>query len=195
MGEAGHDPYPFITKAKNSRDGTKKTSGSCQRPGNSTDNDEDTQTDHALDVFQLAMPFNEDGYTQKLIDWVIKLRLSYREVTDEVAIDILTYDKPSLARLLPMYHSTLTLWVKDLMAARLPFIVDLVQSGLSNINLSIDAWRAHNRRGYAAVCAHFVDGNDPSNTSTRLPTTVPRPRRRRSRSASKASDSTIRYRR
>jgi len=44
------------------------------------------------------------------------------------------------------------------MAARLPFIVDLVQSALSNINLSIDGWRAHNRKEYVAVCAHFVDG-------------------------------------
>ncbi|KAM3465668.1 hypothetical protein MY5147_009215 [Beauveria neobassiana] len=105
------------------------------------------------------MPFNEDEYKQKLIDWAIKLRLSYREVTDEATIDLLTYGKPSLARLLPTHHSTLSQWVKDSMAARLPFIVDLVQSALSNINLSIDGWRAHNRREYTAVCAHFVDGN------------------------------------
>ncbi|EJP62011.1 transposase-like protein [Beauveria bassiana ARSEF 2860] len=43
------------------------------------------------------------------------------------------------------------------MAARLPFIIGLVQSALSRINLSIDGWRAHNRREYVAVCGHFVD--------------------------------------
>ncbi len=130
-----------------------------KRPSNSTDDDEDTHTDHAGEVFQLTMPFNEDEYKQKLIDWAITLRLSYREVTDETTIDLLTYGKPSLARLLPTHHSTLSQWVKDSMAARLPFIIDLVQSALSNINLSIDGWRAHNRREYAALCAHFVDGN------------------------------------
>jgi hypothetical protein len=44
------------------------------------------------------------------------------------------------------------------MAVRLPFVIELVQSALSNINLSIDGWRAHNRREYVAVCGHFVDG-------------------------------------
>lgn len=130
-----------------------------KRPSNSTDDDEDTHTDQAAEVFQLAMPFNEDEYKQKLIDWALKLRLSYREVTDEATIDLITYGKLSLARLLPTHHSTLARWVKESMAARLPFIVDLVQTALSNINLSIDGWRAHNRREYAAVCAHFVDGN------------------------------------
>ncbi|RSL80436.1 hypothetical protein CEP52_017385, partial [Fusarium oligoseptatum] len=38
------------------------------------------------------------------------------------------------------------IWVKDSMAARLPFIIELVQSAPSNINLSIDRWRARNRR-------------------------------------------------
>ncbi|KAM0670918.1 hypothetical protein ACQRIU_001313 [Beauveria bassiana] len=108
-------------------------------------------TSHAAELFQLTMPFNEDVYKQKLIDWTIKLRLSYREVTSEATIDLLKYGKPSLARLLPTHHSTLSQWVKDSMAARLPSIVDLVQSALSNINLSIDGWRAHNRREYAAV--------------------------------------------
>ncbi|KAM3552687.1 hypothetical protein MY1884_007077 [Beauveria asiatica] len=108
-----------------------------KRPSNSTDDDEDIHTDHAAEVFQLTMPFNEDEYKQKLIDWAIKLRLSYREVTDEATIELLTYGKPSLARLLPTHHSTVS----------------------HNINLSIDGWRAHNRRKYAAVCAHFVDGN------------------------------------
>jgi len=36
------------------------------------------------------MPFNEDEYKKKLIDWAIKLRLSYREVTDEATCDLLT---------------------------------------------------------------------------------------------------------
>ncbi|KAM3485828.1 hypothetical protein MY3957_009886, partial [Beauveria namnaoensis] len=94
-------------------------------------------TSHAAELFQLTMPFNEDGYKQKLIDWTIKLRLSYREVTSEATIDLLKYGKPSLARLLPTHHSTLS----------------------HNINLSIDGWRAHNRKEYAAVCAHFVDGS------------------------------------
>ncbi|KID81151.1 hypothetical protein MGU_11470 [Metarhizium guizhouense ARSEF 977] len=114
-----------------------------KKPSNSTDDDDDTDTNNAAEVFQLAMPFNEDEYKQKLIDWAIKLRLSYREVTDEATCDLLTYGKPSLARLLPTHHSTLSQWVKDSMAARLPFIIDLVQSALSNINLSIDGWRAH----------------------------------------------------
>ncbi|XP_044714529.1 transposase-like protein [Hirsutella rhossiliensis] len=104
------------------------------------------------------MPFNEDEYKQKLIDWAIKLRLSYREVTDESTTDLLTYGKPPLARLLPTHHSTLSRWVKDSMAARLPFIIEFVQSALSTINLLIDGWRAHNRREYIAVCGHFVDG-------------------------------------
>ncbi|KAM4063568.1 transposase-like protein [Hirsutella rhossiliensis] len=82
------------------------------------------------------MPFNEDEYKQKLIDWAIKLRLSYREVTDESTTDLLTYGKPPLARLLPTHHSTLS----------------------RTINLLIDGWRAHNRREYIAVCGHFVDG-------------------------------------
>ncbi|KAM3552688.1 hypothetical protein MY1884_007078 [Beauveria asiatica] len=93
-----------------------------KRPSNSTDDDEDIHTDHAAEVFQLTMPFNEDEYKQKLIDWAIKLRLSYREVTDEATIELLTYGKPSLARLLPTHHSTVS-------------------------------------QKYAAVCAHFVDGN------------------------------------
>jgi hypothetical protein len=129
-----------------------------KRPSNSTIDDDDIDANNAAEVFQLVMPFNEDEYKQKLIDWAIKLRLSYREVTDEATTDLLTYGKPSLARLLPTHHSTLSQWVKDSMAARLPFIIELVQSALSNINLSIDGWRAHNRREYVAVCAHFVDG-------------------------------------
>lgn len=129
-----------------------------KRPSSSTDDDDDADTNNATEVFQLAMPLNEDEYKQKLIDWAIKLRLSYREVTDEATCDLLTYGKPSLARLLPTHHSTLSQWVKDSMAARLPFVIDLVQSALSNINLSIDGWRAHNRKEYVAVCGHFVDG-------------------------------------
>lgn len=129
------------------------------------------------------MPFNEDDYKQKLIDWAIKLRLRYREVTDETSIDLLTYGKPSLARLLPTHLSTLSQRVKDSMAARLPFIVDLVRSALSNLNLSIDERPAHNRIEYAAVCAHFVDGNGhprtlllgfPDGTAATLATTSQR---------------------
>ncbi|OAQ59076.1 transposase-like protein [Purpureocillium lilacinum] len=129
-----------------------------KRPSNSTTDDDDIDTTNAAEVFQLIMPFNEDEYKQKLIDWAIKLRLSYREVTDESTTDLLTYGKPPLARLLPTHHSTLSRWIKDSMAARLPFIIELVQSALSTINLSIDGWRAHNRREYVAVCGHFVDG-------------------------------------
>ncbi|KAJ6437614.1 LOW QUALITY PROTEIN: transposase-like protein [Purpureocillium lavendulum] len=129
-----------------------------KRPSNSTTGDDDIDATNAAEVFQLIMPFNEDEYKQKLIDWAIKLRLSYREVTDESTTDLLTYGKPPLARLLPTHHSTLSRWVKDSMAARLPFIIELVQSALSRINLSIDGWRAHNRREYIAVCGHFVDG-------------------------------------
>ncbi|KAJ6436371.1 transposase-like protein [Purpureocillium lavendulum] len=129
-----------------------------KRPSNSTTGDDDIDAADAAEVFQLIMPFNEDEYKQKLIDWAIKLRLSYREVTDESTTDLLTYGKPPLARLLPTHHSTLSRWVKDSMAARLPFIIELVQSALSTINLSIDGWRAHNRREYIAVCGHFVDG-------------------------------------
>ncbi|KAJ6436065.1 transposase-like protein [Purpureocillium lavendulum] len=129
-----------------------------KRPSNSTTGDDDIDAPNAAEVFQLIMPFNEDEYKQKLIDWAIKLRLSYREVTDESTTDLLTYGKPPLARLLPTHHSTLSRWVKDSMAARLPFIIELVQSALSRINLSIDGWRAHNRREYIAVCGHFVDG-------------------------------------
>jgi hypothetical protein len=54
------------------------------------------------------MPFNEDKYKQKLIDWAIKLRLSYQEVTDKATTNLLTYGKPSLARLLPTHHSALS---------------------------------------------------------------------------------------
>jgi len=127
-----------------------------KKPSNSTDDDDDIDN-NAAEVFRLVMPFNEDEYKQKFVDWAIKLRLSYREVTDEATTDLLAYGKPSLARLLPTHHSTLSQWVKDSMAARLPFIIELVRSALSNINLSIDGWRAHNRREYVAVCAHFVD--------------------------------------
>ncbi len=79
-----------------------------KRPANSTNDDENTQTDYPLEVFQLAISFNEDKYKQKLINWVIKLYLIYREVTDEATIDILTNGKPSLTRLLPTHHSTLS---------------------------------------------------------------------------------------
>jgi hypothetical protein len=129
-----------------------------KRPSISANDDENIDPNDAAEVFQLVMPFNEDEYKQKLIDWAIKLRLSYREVTDESTTELLTYGKPSLARLLPTHHSTLSRWVKDSMAVRLPFVIELVQSALSNINLSIDGWRAHNRREYVAVCGHFVDG-------------------------------------
>ncbi|KAK9443801.1 transposase-like protein [Metarhizium brunneum] len=61
-----------------------------KKPSNSTDDDDDTDTNNAAEVFQLAMPFNEDEYKKKLIDWAIKLRLSYREVTDEATCDLLT---------------------------------------------------------------------------------------------------------
>ncbi|KAF5131560.1 hypothetical protein E5D57_007915 [Metarhizium anisopliae] len=60
-----------------------------KKPSNSTDDDDDTDTNNAAEVFQLAMPFNEDEYKQKLIDWAIKLRLSYREVTDEATLPLL----------------------------------------------------------------------------------------------------------
>jgi hypothetical protein len=129
-----------------------------KRPSISTNDDEDVDPNDIAEAFQLVMPFNEDEYKQKLIDWAIKLRLSYREVTDEATTELLTYGKPSLARLLPTHHSTLSRWVKDSMAVRLPFVIGLVQSALSKINLSIDGWRAHNRREYVAVCGHFVDG-------------------------------------
>ena len=43
------------------------------------------------------------------------------------------------------------------MAARLPFIIKLIQSALSNINLSINGWQAYNHREYIAICAHFID--------------------------------------
>jgi len=130
-----------------------------KKPSTSANEDDDIEPTITAEAFQLVMPFNEDEYKQKLIDWVIKLRLSYREVTDEATTELLTHGKPSLARLLPKHHSTLSQWVKDSMAARVPFIIRLVQSAFSNINLSIDGWRAHNRREYVAVCGHFVDGN------------------------------------
>ncbi|KZZ87459.1 transposase-like protein [Beauveria brongniartii RCEF 3172] len=125
--------------------------------------DDDTEPGSAA-AFQLVMPFNEEEYKQKLIDWVITLRLSYREVTNEATTELLTYGKPSLARLLPTHHSTLSQWVKDSLAARLPFVIKLVQSALSDINLSIDGWRAHNRREYVAICAHFVDSDGSPRT-------------------------------
>jgi hypothetical protein len=108
-------------------------------------------------MFQLIMPFKEEVYKQKLIDWCITLRLSYREVTDETTIDLLTYGKPSLMRLLPEHHSTLSKWVKESLAERIPFVIELIRRALSDITLSIDGWRAGTRREYVAVCSHFVD--------------------------------------
>ncbi|KAM0664442.1 hypothetical protein ACQRIU_007024 [Beauveria bassiana] len=134
-----------------------------KRPSILADDDDDTEPGSAA-AFQLVMPFNEEEYKQKLIDWVITLRLSYREVANEATTELLTYGKPSLARLLPTHHSILSQWVKDSLAARLPFVIKLVQSALSDINLSIDGWRAHNRREYAAICAHFVDSDGSPRT-------------------------------
>ena len=108
------------------------------------------------DFFLLTQAFNEDVYKQKLIDWCIKLRLSYREVTDEATVDLLTYGKPSLERLLPQHHSTLSRWVKESFADRLAFILKVIQCAISDITLSVDGWRALNKRDYIAVCAHFV---------------------------------------
>jgi len=78
------------------------------------------------DLFQLVIPFNEDEYKQKLIDWTIKLRQSYREVTDDATIDLLTYGKLSLSRLLPTHHSTLSQWVKNLLSERLSLVITIV---------------------------------------------------------------------
>ncbi|KJZ70326.1 hypothetical protein HIM_10294 [Hirsutella minnesotensis 3608] len=130
-----------------------------KRPSVAANEDDGIEPSSPAEAFQLVMAFNEDEYKQKLIDWVIQLRLSYREVTDEATVELLTYGKPSLARLLPSHHSTLSQWVRSSLEARLPLVIGLVQSALSNINLSIDGWRAHNRREYVAVCGHFVDGN------------------------------------
>lgn len=43
-----------------------------KRPSNSTTGDDDIDATNAAEVFQLIMPFNEDEYKQKLIDWAIK---------------------------------------------------------------------------------------------------------------------------
>ncbi|KAL3954477.1 hypothetical protein ACCO45_010040 [Purpureocillium lilacinum] len=61
-----------------------------ERPSGSVADDDDIDTTNASEAFQLVMPFNEDEYKQKLIDWAIKLHLSYREVTDASTIDLLT---------------------------------------------------------------------------------------------------------
>jgi hypothetical protein len=42
-----------------------------------TIDDNNIDANNAAEVFQLVMPFNEDEYKQKLIDWAIKLCLSY----------------------------------------------------------------------------------------------------------------------
>ncbi|KAM3451493.1 hypothetical protein MY3296_005309 [Beauveria thailandica] len=48
-----------------------------RRPSIPANNDDDIDPNDAAEAFQLVMPLHEDEYKQKLIDWVIKLRLSY----------------------------------------------------------------------------------------------------------------------
>ncbi len=63
---------------------------------------------------KLVVPFHEEEYKQKLLDKTLTLRLSYREVTDEATTELLTYSKPSLARLLLTHHSILSQLGKEL---------------------------------------------------------------------------------
>ncbi|KAK0647486.1 hypothetical protein QBC41DRAFT_210856, partial [Cercophora samala] len=100
----------------------------------------------------------EELFKQHLLTLIVKKNLPFSLVEDETFRSLFSLLNAGLTdELLPSSHNTVRSWLVDLYEAELGKLRELLDTALSNVNLSWDTWTSPNSKGLLAIIAHWID--------------------------------------
>ena len=105
------------------------------------------------------LPWEEDHFQTCVVDWTIMRDFSFTDVTSLATRGLLTWNRTELLHVLPDLATTLSTYTKNLFDSRKPEVIQLIQSAIGKIAVSVNVWTSANHLSFLGVVAHFVDAD------------------------------------
>ena len=103
--------------------------------------------------------FNHSHFEGLYTSWALCDNLSLRQATSTSIRALLSYRHPLIEDVLPLSHTTLSLWIKQYMPHCKKEIRDHLSKARSRITLSFDGWTSKSNMDVVAIIAHYIDVN------------------------------------
>ena len=110
--------------------------------------------------FKRPQPFNEHRFKSHLIEWVLRNRISFRQVETQPFRQMVEALRSKAANVLPSSANTLRKWCLIRFLASCTEVSHSLQTAKSKIHISSDLWSSPNGHAFLGIVAHWWDLHD-----------------------------------
>ncbi len=100
-----------------------------------------------------------DRFEQLYVEWIADCGVALRMATRETFRALLNFLNPGVLSILPTSHQTIRGWVIRTFETQKRRMRQVLQSALSKIHFTVDAWSSPNKLGILGIVAHFIDSD------------------------------------